>query len=292
MRSFGVASRDGTVLQAWTNDADGPLVLLCNGLGTTPEFWPALADPACGVRVVSWFHRGVAGSQRPADEGAIGIDSMVEDTIAVLDSTGEDAAVLAGWSMGVNASFETALAHPDRVLGLFALCGVPGETFSTMLSPLRVPSPLRKPITVAAARGLSVIGAPLSPLARGLAGLPMAEDVLRCSGFVLPPADPEQVRTAMTAFLRTDVDWYFRLASALTEHPLVPLAQIIVPTAFVGGRYDLLAGHHEMRHASEQVSGATYLELPSSHFASLEYPDRVHEQLLALVARALPPGCG
>lgn len=292
MRSFGVASGDGTVLQAWTNDADGPLVLLCNGLGTTPEFWPALADPACGVRVVSWFHRGVAGSQRPADESAIGIDSMVEDTIAVLDSTGEDAAVLAGWSMGVNASFETALAHPDRVLGLFALCGVPGETFSTMLSPLRVPSPLRKPITVAAARGLSVIGAPLSPLARGLAGLPVAEDVLRCSGFVLPQADPEQVRAAMTAFLRTDVDWYFRLASALTEHPLVPLAQIIVPTAFVAGRYDLLAGHHEMRHASEQVSGATYLELPSSHFASLEYPDRVHEQLLALVARALPRGSG
>ena len=292
MRSYEVASRDGTVLRAWTNDADGPLVLLCNGLGTTPEFWPALADPACGVRVVSWFHRGVAGSQRPADERAIGIDSMVEDAIAVLDSTGEDAAVLGGWSMGVNASFETTLAHPDRVLGLFALCGVPGETFSTMLSPLRVPRLLRKPITVAAARGLSLVGAPLSPLARRMARLPLAEDVLQRSGFVLPPADPQQVRAAMTAFLRTDVDWYFRLASALTEHPLVALPHIAVPTAFVAGRHDLLAGHHEMRHASEQVPGATYLELPSSHFASLEYPDRVHEQLLALVARTLPGGSG
>ena len=285
MRSYRVTSGDGTVLEAWTNDGAGPLVLLCNGLGTGPEFWPALDDPRCGVRVVSWYHRGVGASERPTDPLAIGIGSMLADALAVLDSTGERRTVVAGWSMGVNVAFELALAQTHRVRGLFGVCGVPGETFATMLSPLRVPSLLRKPITVAAARGLSLIGAPLSPLARRAARLPLAEHVVGRSGFVLPPADPRQVRLAMRAFLRTDVDWYFRLASALTSHGRVPLEGITVPTAFVSGRYDLLAGHHEVQRASEAVAGATYLELPSSHFACLEYPGQVHAELLALVAR-------
>ncbi|MDT4961373.1 MAG: 3-oxoadipate enol-lactonase, partial [Pseudonocardiales bacterium] len=33
LRYYDVRSADGTKLQAWTNDADGPTVLLCNGLG-------------------------------------------------------------------------------------------------------------------------------------------------------------------------------------------------------------------------------------------------------------------
>ena len=66
-----VLSDDGTRLRAWTNDpdgtVDGPTVVLCNGLGTSPWAWPALLDPDCGVRVVSWNHRGTGGSDRPAD---------------------------------------------------------------------------------------------------------------------------------------------------------------------------------------------------------------------------------
>ena len=64
-----VLSDDGTRLRAWTNDPDGtidgPTVVLCNGLGTNPWAWPALLEPDCGVRVVSWNHRGTGGSARP-----------------------------------------------------------------------------------------------------------------------------------------------------------------------------------------------------------------------------------
>ena len=65
LRFYTVTAHDGTELQAWTNDVDGPTVLLCNGLGTNPYAWPALLDPACGVRVSSWNHRGTGGSGRP-----------------------------------------------------------------------------------------------------------------------------------------------------------------------------------------------------------------------------------
>ena len=40
-------------------------MLLCNGLGTNPYAWPALLDPACGIRVISWNHRGVAAAPGP-----------------------------------------------------------------------------------------------------------------------------------------------------------------------------------------------------------------------------------
>ncbi len=57
----------------------------------------------------------------------------------MMDHFGIDRAVLMGWSMGVNTMFELAARHPERVAGLFAVAGVPGDTFATMLAPLRLP---------------------------------------------------------------------------------------------------------------------------------------------------------
>lgn len=261
---------------------------MCNGLGTNPSCWPALADPDCGVRVVSWYHRGVGGSHRPADRSRVGIDAMVEDAVAVLDATGEDRAVLAGWSMGVNAAFQFATEYPERTRGLFAICGVPGGTFSTMLSPLRVPKPMRKPLTVGVTTTLSLGGAPLSPVVRVLGGLGATSTAVRYSRFILPRANPAQVRKVLAEFMRTEVDWYCRMAVATSRHGRVSLSAIDVPATFVSGRYDILAGPKEMRTAAERMSDARHVELPASHFAMLEFPDEVHAELLALVNRARP----
>ena len=118
--------------------------MLCNGLGTSAWTAPALLDPDCGVRVVSWNHRGTGGSDRPADPHHVGIEEFVEDALSVMDHSGIDRAVLMGWSMGVNTMFELALHHPERVTGLFAVAGVPGDTFGTMLGPA-APPPAARP---------------------------------------------------------------------------------------------------------------------------------------------------
>ena len=116
-----ILSDDGTRLRAWTNDPlgriDGPTVLLCNGLGVSPWTWPALLHADCGVRVVSWNHRGTGGSARPHDTNRVGIEEFVEDALSVMDHFGVDQAVVMGWSMGVNTAFELALRHPERVTG-------------------------------------------------------------------------------------------------------------------------------------------------------------------------------
>ena len=112
MRFHKVTSADGTVIEAWSNTAEGPTVLLCNGLGTNPYAWPELLDPDCGIRVISWNHRGVGRSARPEDPTRVGVDAFVEDAIAVLDDAGVDRCVVAGWSFGVNTAFELAAAPP------------------------------------------------------------------------------------------------------------------------------------------------------------------------------------
>jgi pimeloyl-ACP methyl ester carboxylesterase len=285
VRFYDVHSADGTRLRAWTNDAEGPTVLLCNGLGTNPHAWPALLAPDCGVRVISWNHRGVGGSDRPADHRRVGVDAFVEDAVAVLDDAGVDACVVAGWSIGVNTAFELAVAHPHRVTGLFAVAGVPGGTFSSMGAPLMIPRPARRPIALGVTAVLGKAGRVIHPVSSRLPVGPRTARLLTHSGFMLPVPDTTAVQHAVKEFLATPVDWYMHLARAAAGHPRVSLRSVRVPTTFVAGRYDVLASARDMRTAADRIPGAEFELLPGSHFVQLEHPERVHDQLLRLVER-------
>jgi pimeloyl-ACP methyl ester carboxylesterase len=285
LRFHDVVSRDGTRLRAWTNDVDGPTVLLCNGLGTNPYAWPALLDPRCGVRVVSWNHRGVGGSDRPADPDRVGIDAFLEDALAVMDDAGLDSCPVAGWSIGVNTAFELAVSHPDRVTGLFAVAGVPGGTFGSMGAPLMIPRFARRPLSVGVTRTLRRTGRLLTPVTTRLPVGDAFVQALTHSGFMLPTPENAWVARAVEEFLTTPVEWYTHLALAASRHPRVSLQKVRVPTAFVAGRFDVLASHRDMRAAAARIPGATYVELPGSHFLQLEHPETVHAELLRLLGR-------
>ncbi|WP_028636239.1 alpha/beta fold hydrolase [Nocardioides sp. URHA0032] len=284
-----VLSDDGTRLRAWTNDPDGlmdgPTVLLCNGLGTSAWAWPAFLDPDCGVRVVSWNHRGTGGSARPDDVERVGIEEFAEDGLSVMDHFGIDRAVIVGWSMGVNTAFEIAARHPERVTGLFAVAGVPGDTFATMLGPLRVPGVASKAIAVNLARALKYGGRLVTPLTTRLPVGRRTIDVVSHSGFMLPVADPELARRAVAAFLQTPVEWYSHVALHTSRHPRVRLSRIDAPAVFVAGTWDLLAGARSMASAAAKMRDATYVELGGTHFLQMEHPDRVHGLLREFLRR-------
>ncbi|MGH3361422.1 MAG: alpha/beta fold hydrolase [Nocardioides sp.] len=279
-----VLSDDGTRLNAWTNDPEGviegPTVVLCNGLGTSPWTWPALLDPGCGVRVVSWNHRGTGGSDRPEDTDRVRIEDFVDDALSVMDHFAVDRAVLMGWSMGVNTMFELAVERPERVSGLFAVAGVPGDTFSTMLGPLRVPRTVARALTVNLSRVLKYGGRALTPITTRLPVGPRAITLLTHTGFMLPLPDPELAAVAVREFLATPVEWYFHLALRTSEHPRVPLSKITLPAAFVAASYDVLTAAKHMASAAARMEDATYVELVGTHFIQMEQPERVHELLL------------
>jgi len=283
---FGeVTSRDGTLIETWTNGADGPTVLLCNGLGGNPYTWPALLDAACGLHVVSWSHRGTRGSRRPEDPDRVGIEAFVEDALAVLDAEGIAGCVVAGWSLGVNTAFELALRHPERVSGLFALCGVPGGSFASMGGPLPLPRSLREPVSTGVARLLQRVGPILGTSSARLLASPQAIGLLRRSGLMAPTAPARDVRRAVEEFLRTPLDWYLHLAVAASTHRRVPPSAITVPTTFVAGDRDLLASSADLRAAAEAITGASYVELRGTHYLSLERSDEVTALLRDLAAR-------
>lgn len=254
LRFYDVTSADGTRLRAWTNDADGPTVLLCNGLGTNPYAWPALLRSDCGVRVISWNHRGVGGSERPADRDRVDVTSFVEDAVAVLDDAEIGSCPVLGWSIGVNTAFELAVRHPDRVIALFAVAGVPGGTFAAMGAPLQIPRWARRPLSIGVATTLARTGWAITPVTSRLPIGPRAANLLRHSGFMMPSAATEVVERAVREFLTTPVQWYMHLASA-----------------------------KDMRTASDRIPGSTYVELRGSHFLQMERPTEVHQQLLSLV---------
>jgi pimeloyl-ACP methyl ester carboxylesterase len=279
-----ILSDDGTRLKTWTNDPDGrldgPTVVLCNGLGVGAWSWPALLASDCEVRVVSWNHRGTGGSDRPADRQRVGIEEFVEDALSVMDHYGVDRAVLMGWSMGVNTMFELAVRNPERVTGLFAVAGVPGDTFATMLGPLRLPHTAARLLTVNISRALKYTGKALTPITTRLPVGPKAIAVLTHSGFMLPVPDPELAAVAIKDFLSTPVDWYFHLALRTSTHARVRLSNVKVPAVFVAATWDVLAGARDMATAAARIPGATYVELRGSHFIQMEQPERVHELLL------------
>lgn len=292
VRYYDVTSGDGTRLRAWTNDIDGsleaagaPVVLLCNGLGTNPYTWPSLLSDECEVRVISWNHRGTGGSARPADVSRCGIPEFVEDAVAVMDDAGIDACPLMGWSMGVNTMFEFAVQHPERVTGLYAVAGVPGDTFASMLAPLGVPRFARAAITVNAVRAMEFLGGPLTALASRIQMNEVAGELLTHSGFMLPTPDLANTRRAIQEFLTTPIDWYMHLALATSTHRRVSLSTIDVPTSFVAGRWDVLADTNDMRTAAERIDDADYVELRGTHFIGMERPVEVYELLLQLLNR-------
>lgn len=285
LRYYSVTSADGTRLQAWTNDAEGPTVLLCNGLGTNPHAWPALLDRRCGVRIISWNHRGVGGSERPADVDRVGIDSFVEDAVAVQDAAGVQGCPAIGWSIGVNTSFEMAVQHPRRVTGILAVAGVPGATFASVGAPLLIPRFARRPVARAVMGTLGRLGPRLDPLAARITMGPAATFLLQRSGLMFPGADPAVVRQAVLTYLDTPIEWGMHLARRTDEHARVPLSKIAIPTTFIAGKFDMLASARDMRTAAERIKDAVYVELAGSHFIQMERPDEVQRELFALLDR-------
>lgn len=282
LRYHDVTSKDGTRLRAWSNGADGPTVLLSNGLGTNPHAWPALLHPDCGVHVIGWNHRGVGGSARPVD-GRVDLDAFVEDALSIMDDAGVESAVVASWSVGVTVAFQLAVDHPERVLGILAVAGVPGNTFSTMLAPLRVPGFAARVTMTSLARLTTLTGHPLAPVTRRIPWTNLTSNMLRRSRLINPTADTAELRDLMQEFFMTHPAWYAKLALSVSKHGRVPLSTITVPVTFVAGRWDLLTGPNHMLSASQRIKHSRYIRLDATHFIPVERPAEVLRELRLLL---------
>ena len=285
-----VPSADGTSIRAWSNYGDGPAVLLCNGLGAPPEAWPRLAARDSGYRVVSWYHRGLGGSARPADPGRVRVEDHTDDARAVLDAYGVETASVVAWSLGVNVAFELALEDPDRVAGVLAVAGVPGGSYSSLFATYGVPRPLRAPLGRWGSRVLPVVG-PLLPVL--LASVPPWHDLFAPAatrGPVREATHPGALGAVLREFSRHDWTWYRRLSVALADHAPLDVSGVRCPVTFLAGRFDSLVDVGDVRKAARAVPGARFRELLGTHFLPLQYPDVMLDELRRLLAGGAADG--
>lgn len=119
----GVVERGGVPIH-WDRFGDGPttVVLLPTWSIIPSRFWklqvPTLARR---FRVITFDGRGTGRSGRPATAADYTHHEFAADTLAVLDATGTDAAVLVALSCGTLWGVQVAADHPDRVHGLVAV---------------------------------------------------------------------------------------------------------------------------------------------------------------------------
>jgi 3-oxoadipate enol-lactonase len=235
--------------------------------------------------VVTWSHRGLHGSERPADRQRVRVEDHVDDARAVLDEFELGPVTLLGWSLGVNVAFELALEDPARVSGVLAVAGVPGGSFDALFGAHGVPRPLRSRVGRASSWLLPVLG-PLAPLAA--ATLPPSEDALSAAALRAVAKEFTHLGTlgaVVREFSRHDWRWYRHLAVGVAEHAPLDVSGVRCPVSFVAGRFDSLVDPREVRAAARSIPGAEYDELRGTHFLPLQYPEAMAEELARLVRR-------
>jgi pimeloyl-ACP methyl ester carboxylesterase len=106
---------------AYTVYGEGPrTTVLLHGLLLSQKMHRPLARALAreGNRVVTLDLLGHGRSDRPRDMAAYSMPFFGEQVIRLLDHLEVDEAVIAGTSLGANATLEAAAAHPERVRGM------------------------------------------------------------------------------------------------------------------------------------------------------------------------------
>jgi pimeloyl-ACP methyl ester carboxylesterase len=106
---------------AYTVYGEGPrTTVLLHGLLLSQKMHRPLARALAreGNRVVTLDLLGHGRSDRPRDMAAYSMPFFGEQVIGLLDHLEVDEAVVAGTSLGANATLEAAAAHPERVRGM------------------------------------------------------------------------------------------------------------------------------------------------------------------------------
>ena len=258
--------------------------MISNGLGTPHDAWPSINRRTDRYRVMTWDHRGLAGSDRPADESRIHISDHTDDFFAVLDAYDVDRAVVIGWSLGVNVAFEAALRAPDRIAGVLAVAGVPGGSFDALLHPL--PRMLRPRAGRLGAHLMRYLGPVLNRVGAALPGTPEHGFDPRGVGTLVPDlVHGDVLIRVLRRFADHDWPWYSRLARAVGDHPPIDLSVIDMPVTYVAGRWDSVTSAERMRVASQNTPHSRYVELPGTHFVPLQFPARMSTELDSLIDR-------
>lgn len=112
-----------TIRMSIIEAGQGPLVLLCHGFPETKYAWRHQVEALGrgGYRAVAPDMRGYGKTEAPEHPDQYTVFHAVGDLVALLDTLGEEQAVVVGHDWGATVAWHAALMRPDRFRAVVAL---------------------------------------------------------------------------------------------------------------------------------------------------------------------------
>lgn len=251
-------------LLTYTVTGTGPeTIVLVHGLMlASPSWHHQVAHLSQTHRVITFDLRGQGASEKTRD--GLDLDSLAEDTAALIAALAPQGAHLAGFSMGSFVAMRVAARHPDLVRTL-TLIGPSGEAEAP-----------ENRWRYAALIGLVSVFGPriaIGPMMKILFG----------DSFL---SDPAQVAVLghWRGYLRALPRSLARAAAASAKRGAIKdeLAAIAAPTLVISGSEDRPISPALARRVAEAIPGAVFLPVAGAgHAVMLERPDLVNAALSA-----------
>ena len=280
-----VSSLDGTRLFFGVRGR-GPAIVLADGIGCAGFVWEHLQPIlAKDYRVVHCHYRGHGRSGPPAGLG-VGMETLAQDAVTVLDHLGVGDVAVFGHSMGTQVSLEICRRIPERVRGLGLLCGSYGRITQTFHG--------TKILDAIVPRALGLVSQRMK-IARGLwgrippkAAFHFARVFREVDAFTLREEDFHRYWDHISLM---DPDVFLRTLAAAGEHSAESfLPEIACPSLVVAAERDTFTPPELAQAMSERIPGADYLLLEGgSHAAPVEQPRRVAERVRTFLAERVYP---
>lgn len=275
-----VLGRDRTRL-AWRSRGEGPLVLMTTGVSVSEYmFQPLIGALTPHARVVTWDFAGHGDSDPGRDLEGMTIPGVVHDLERVLDATGEEQAVLVGFSVGCQVTLEAWRRFPERIRGIVLLLGTPGMPLERFLSPTFGPL---------SARILQNLPSPVfgAILGAGAAASPVPFHIARALGAVEPWMRHRELAPFIHHLGALDAASFKHLVLAAQAHSAQDvLPTVTVPTLVVVGGTDVFTPPDVGEAMGEGIPGAETVFLPEAgHAGLIGHQQQIDEAVVEFLKR-------
>jgi pimeloyl-ACP methyl ester carboxylesterase len=319
------SSKDGRpvhlAVHEMTPDQPRGTVVLCHGFPDLAYGWrhqlPVLAE--AGFRVIAPNQRGYAESSAPERVDDYGLSELDGDLVGLLDALEVEKAWFVGHDWGGFVAWGMPVLHPERVLGVAALC-TPYMPFPSVERHLEVVAGASDRQYVAWFQEPGVAEATMDAHVRPIltrilrTGVSLEESVraafadgaLNMNPFKQPEAwpilgellgSPEDldvyVRAYEAAGFRGGINWYRNIDRNAADHPDIGRQPLEIPCLMLTADWD---PGLRPEYAADMHERCSDLEMHNieraGHWIQQEYPDEVNRYLLGWLERVTANGDG
>jgi pimeloyl-ACP methyl ester carboxylesterase len=263
-------------------------LVITAGLGGGVRAWSAIVARLMNhFRIFAWDYRGLyaSASDPPPAAGRLTIANHANDLIDLVDHLAlrrDRHPILAGWSMGVQVTFEATRTRPNLGKAIVALHGAPGGILSTAFNSQTFER-LAPHIFSAMKKHHGLFRGPAHHLARSRRVAMRFMTVCQDLGFMDSRLDPDVFHDMARDWVRLDLNTYATIFEHLGDHDARDiLPAVSMPALVVAGDKDVFTPVVLSEEIVSLVPDSQLLIVPeATHFGPLEHPDAIANAILA-----------